>query len=72
MSLYSRLQRIENLARERMEEIERKSRKGWRHLTIFAGAELTPEQKAILEYNQSTEGNGVGFRTITIASQCER
>ena len=69
MKLHSRLERVEKLARERAEEMERKSRKGWHQLTIYAGVELTPAQRAMLEHNQSTQGNGAGFRSITISRQ---
>ena len=69
MNLHSRLQRIEKLARERAEEIERKSRKSFRPVTIYEGIEQTPEQRAILKYNNSVAGNGVGFRAIIISCQ---
>lgn len=69
MSLYSRLQRVEKLARERAEEIERKSRKAWRKVTIYEGQELTPRDRAILDSNKSTNGNGVGFRAVVISPQ---
>lgn len=69
MSLYSRLQRIEMLARERMKEIERKSQKGWRLVTIRDGVELTPYENSVLSFNKGTKGNGVGFRFINIRCQ---
>ncbi len=62
MSIRLRLQRLE----EHASELTRKLQAGWRHVTLREGVEPTPKQRAIIEYNNRTSGNGVGFRTIII------
>jgi hypothetical protein len=60
------------LARERTEEFERRSHKGWRHVIIYKGVEPTAEQAAILTLNMNIPGNGVGFRYVVTARQIAR